>query len=34
MTPADPASTVGHVDIWADPSSGLPLMVEIFTRGC
>ena len=33
MTPADPASTIGHVDIWADPSSGLPLMVEIFTRG-
>ena len=33
MTPADPASTVGHVDIWADPSSGLPLMVEIFSRG-
>ena len=33
MTPADPESTVGEVDIWADPSSGLPLMVEIFTRG-
>ena len=33
MTPADPASTVGHVDIWADPASGLPLMVEIFSRG-
>jgi hypothetical protein len=33
MMPADPASTVGHVDIWADPSSGLPLMVEIFSRG-
>ena len=33
MTPADPVSTVGHVDIWADPSSGLPLMAEIFTRG-
>jgi hypothetical protein len=33
MTPADPASTVGHVDIWADPSSGLPLLVEIFSRG-
>ena len=33
MTPADPASTVGRVDIWADPSSGLPLMVEIFGRG-
>jgi hypothetical protein len=33
MTPADPASTVGHVDIWADAASGLPLMVEIFSRG-
>ena len=33
VTPADPASTVGRVDIWADPSSGLPLMVEVFGRG-
>jgi len=33
MTPADPASTVGHVDIWADPASGLPLLVEISGRG-
>ena len=27
VTPADPASTIGHIDIWAQPSSGLPLMV-------
>jgi hypothetical protein len=33
MTPTDAAATIGHVDIWADPSSGLPLMVEIFSRG-
>ncbi len=33
MTPADPASTIGQVDIWAEPASGLPLMVEIFGRG-
>jgi hypothetical protein len=33
IIPADPASTVGRVDIWADPASGLPLMVEIFGRG-
>ena len=33
VTPTDPASTVGRVDIWADPSSGLPLMVEVFGRG-
>ncbi|HEY1324598.1 MAG TPA: hypothetical protein VGF32_30345 [Streptosporangiaceae bacterium] len=32
VTPADPASTVGRVDIWADPSSGLPLRVEVFGR--
>jgi hypothetical protein len=33
VTPADPASTIGRIDIWADPSSGLPLLVEIFGRG-
>ena len=33
ITPADPASTFGQVDIWAAPASGLPLMVEIFGRG-
>jgi hypothetical protein len=33
VTPADPASTIGQVDIWAVPSSGLPLMVEVFGRG-
>jgi hypothetical protein len=33
ITPADPASTIGHIDIWAQPASGLPLMVEIFGRG-
>jgi hypothetical protein len=33
ITPADTASTVGQVDIWAEPTSGLPLMVEIFARG-
>jgi hypothetical protein len=33
VTPGDPASTVGRVDIWANPSSGLPLMVEVFGRG-
>ena len=32
ITPSDPASTVGRVDIWADPVSGLPLLVEIFGR--
>jgi len=33
VTPVDPASTVGRVDIWAAPSSGLPLKVEVFGRG-
>ena len=33
VTPADPASTIGHIDVWAQPSSGLPLRVEIFGRG-
>ncbi len=33
VTPGDPASTIGQIDIWAVPSSGLPLMVEVFGRG-
>jgi hypothetical protein len=33
VIPADPASTVGQIDIWAQPGSGLPLQVEIFGRG-
>jgi hypothetical protein len=33
VTPTDPASTIGRVDVWADPGSGLPLLVEIFGRG-
>jgi len=33
VTPGDPASTVAHIDIWAEPASGLPLLVEIFGRG-
>lgn len=33
VTPTDPASTIGAVDIWAEPSTGLPLMVEVFGRG-
>jgi hypothetical protein len=33
ITPTDPASTIGHIDIWAQPATGLPLMVEVFGRG-
>jgi hypothetical protein len=33
LRPRDPATTVGQVDIWADPATGLPLQVEITARG-
>ena len=34
ITPADPASTtVGHVDLWAEPRTGLPLRVDVVARG-
>ena len=33
VVPADPASTIGQVDIWANPDSGLPLLVQILSRG-
>ena len=33
LTPADPATTVGRVDVWADPDTGLPLRVELAGRG-
>jgi hypothetical protein len=29
LTPADPDATIGSVDIWADPRTGLPLAVEV-----
>ncbi len=32
VVPADPATTIGRVDIWADPRTGLPLRVEIVGR--
>ena len=31
-TPADPDTTVGRVDVWADPPTGLPLHVEVAPR--
>ena len=31
--PDDPASTVAHIDIWAEPASGLPVQVEVFGQG-
>ena len=33
IVPADRATTVGQVDIWAEPASGLPVQVEIIGRG-
>jgi hypothetical protein len=33
VTSADQATTIGRVDVWADPESGLPLRVEISGRG-
>ena len=32
VTPADPQTTVGSVDIWADPTTSLPLRVEVAGR--
>ena len=33
VRPADPQTSVAHVDIWADPATGLPLQVELTARG-
>lgn len=33
IVPSDAASTIGHVDIWASPVTGLPLLVDITARG-
>ena len=31
--PASPDTTVAHVDIWADPDTGLPLQAEVTAKG-
>jgi hypothetical protein len=33
ITPASPESTIGRADIWAAPGTGLPLRVDVFSRG-
>jgi hypothetical protein len=33
ITPADAATTVGHVDIWADPATGLPVELRLTAKG-
>ena len=30
--PADPLTSIGHVDTWADEASGIPVLVEVFAR--
>lgn len=32
LTPSDPDTTVGHIDVWADPVTGLPVQVELSSR--
>jgi hypothetical protein len=33
VTVADPETTVGALDVWADPETGLPVAVEVRARG-
>lgn len=33
LRPVDPDTTVAHVDVWADPTTGLPVLVELTARG-
>jgi hypothetical protein len=33
LVPADPTTTIGAIDIWADPANGLPVEVTIIGRG-
>ncbi|MEU8819941.1 hypothetical protein [Actinoplanes sp. NPDC048796] len=33
LVPAEPGTTVAHVDIWADPGTGVPLQAEITAKG-
>jgi hypothetical protein len=33
LVPAGPGTTVGSVQIWADPASGLPVQVQVIGRG-
>jgi len=33
IVPVAPGTTVAHIDVWADPASGLPLQAEITARG-
>ena len=33
VIPSDPMTTIGRVDVWADPATGIALQVEITARG-
>ncbi len=33
LVPADPDTTIGQVDVWADTATGVPLLVEVTPRG-
>jgi hypothetical protein len=33
LAPADADTTIGRVDVWADPRTGVPLQVEVTPRG-
>src|SRR3954447_26471370 len=33
VEPSAPQSSVDHVDLWADPDSGVPLRVEVYAEG-
>ncbi len=33
LSPSAPQSTIDHVDIWADPDTGLAVRVEVFSKG-
>ena len=33
IVPAGGATTIGQIDVWADPASGLPVQVEVIGRG-
>jgi hypothetical protein len=33
LIPASPSTTIGAIDIWADPADGLPVRVQILGRG-
>lgn len=33
IVPGDDASTIGRIDVWVDPGTGLPLELDVFARG-